>query len=192
MPDLTALQASINTVLQIDTAYPLSEGIGRDRIFTGSSLPPLAQVLMFGTGYGKANLDYYERLTLATGNNDFDLTAMETTRPPNGQRIFTRIKYLLVRIAVPATGVHVLLGNQGADSWQGPITTSDGAITIATKLEVLDLDGFSIDSTHRYLRLTNPGLSLLADMILLGEGTTDDGSGDGSGLSIGGGVLAIS
>lgn len=170
MPPLTALQASINTILQIDTAYALSEGIGRDRILTGSSLAPMATVLSFGQGPGEANTVYCERLTFPSGNTDLDLLSLPTSRAPLGNRAFSSIRYARIRVASPATGSYLLIGNYGPNGWIGPLESNDSPYKIASKWEdVNEIDGWPVDTSRRYFRVNAIGeASIVADLLLIG------------------------
>lgn len=171
MPSLTALRATIQTILQIDTAYDLSVGTEQDRILTGANLPAIAKCLTFGTGAGKANADYWERITFPPGNTDLNLLSLSTTRGPLGNRAFSLIKYVMLRVATPVAGQKLVVGGYGANGWVGPLGDNTATHDVPSKWEdVNEIDGWPSGTTQQILRVNNPGSSsIIGDLVLIGE-----------------------
>jgi hypothetical protein len=175
--------ATTYSLLQTTAALTLQSGVRQD---TGehntcqdafslglTDLPAISLSLAEGTGAGKAAAGavLHRKVTFAVGNTDFDLQGITDPRFTSKTIAFTLVKWFLLRIRTPTTGVYLLVGNYGANGfvgWQPNNTTAEKVHSVLFRDN--PIDGWAVDGTHRYLRINNPGAAtVLADLIMIGE-----------------------
>lgn len=142
-----------------------------DRLVAGSpSFAALTKTLANGTGANKANKRYWHNRTVANGtNDDIDLT---TLTDDFGSTInFSLLKWVLIRLSAPATGVRVVIGNAGTNSFVGWFGAAAHTEEVRDQLwRVNQIDGWTVDNTHKILRINNPtGSPIAYDIALLGQ-----------------------
>jgi hypothetical protein len=129
-----------------------------------------AKALANGTGANNARYRFWKQYTTSGGaNNDLDLTSL--TDDFGVTVTFSLVKWFLLRITSPATGVRLVVGNQGTNTfvgWFGAATHTEEVRDWIAKIN--QLDGWTVDSTHKALRINNPtGSAITYDLVILGE-----------------------
>lgn len=165
----TLAQCKLEPKINITHLNTLGQNSITDTIAAG--VDPFASFLKSltdGTGAGSANKLYHKTLTLGSGNTDIDLTSL--TDEFGGAYAFSLVKWFILRLTTPATGVYVTVGNAASNGfvgWFGASTHTEAVRDYVIKVN--QIDGWTVDSSHKTLRINNPGSSLTADLIMVGE-----------------------
>jgi hypothetical protein len=158
---------SLLNVQQVNTgslnsyAVSLIDGVG--------GLASLAHILSNGTGANQANKVWYDERTLtASSTDDLDLTNLTL----NGVTVtFSKIKWVILRVVFPATGVKIVFGGAVTNvflGWLSGTTPTEDIQDLTIRLA--NIDGWAVDSTHKIFQLNNPGgTSVTYDIILIGS-----------------------
>lgn len=121
--------------------------------------------LTYGTGYGQSNTDWWDTRTVtAAANDDLDLTALTRTAPIGVATIaFTCIKSVQIEVLTTTTGYYLLVGKVSSvtNGWEGPFHTVAGCVQRIEAEGVYanhqkSAAGWTVDSTHKVLRINNP------------------------------------
>lgn len=165
------LTASWSAQLAMTFTKATSQNPIVDQFTTGANgIADLAKNLANGTGAGNARYRYHKQYTTgATTNNDLDLTNLTDDF---GVTInFGLIKWFLVRIVTPATGAKLTIGNSGANDFVGWFGAATHTLEVRDQVFMVNqIDGFTVDGTHKILRIRNPGASsVIYDVVIIGE-----------------------
>lgn len=161
-------QCTLDMMLKLTFSKATSMSIIEDKILSGSSgFASLRHSLSNGTGPNNARYRYRHQHTFVVGNTDLDLLG-GITDDYNVPISFSLLKWILFRVVTPTTGIKLILGNYGANGFQGPIGTTLDVKDV--ELLIDPIDGWTVDGTHRYLRVNNPGAgTVITDVVLIGE-----------------------
>lgn len=139
---------------------------------TESFLKTITMNLVNGTGANKAQVLASDQRTLTTGTNEtLDLKAMANAF---GSAALTKIKAILFEVVTATTG-YTLKVTAGASNGLSAFF-SDASDELALQagggaLLWAPVDGYTVDATHKTLKITNPsGGSVVYNIIVIGEG----------------------
>jgi len=130
-----------------------------------------------GTGANKAQIQWADQRTLlTTAGETLDLRAL--VGAAFGTALFTKVKYLLIKPITATAGYRLEVGAADANQFCGSL----GPLKDATSLAIAGagggvkfespVDGFTVDATHKDLKIYNPsGGSVTYDIIIIGEGS---------------------
>jgi len=129
-----------------------------------------------GTGNGKAQLCYHVLRSLATTTNEtLDLQALLATF---GTYKFTKIRAIVVELDTLNSGYRLEIGASAANQWAGAsqaLKDNTDIIRVPAGgrwLAESPVDGFTVDATHKTLKIDNPsGGTVEYRLYILGEGT---------------------
>jgi len=143
----------------------------RDQIASGTTaFPSMAHTLTNGTGANQARRQWYQRRTLAAAGND-DIDLQNLTDRWGAVLVFTKLKWLALRLSTPATGIFLNVGGNGPAN---PFTAmfadpTDRLMVYDLLVNVNQVDGWTVDATHKVLRINNPGAGPVTyDLVLIG------------------------
>lgn len=133
----------------------------------------------YGTGAGQATT-FWERLRTVTAgsNDDLDLSAITQTLPIGVASLaFTCVKGIRIALTSSVSGDYLLVGKVSAvtNGWEGPFHTVSGCVQRVEHGGCFSNDttsaaGWTVDSTHKVLRINNPGAtSITYHIALIGE-----------------------
>lgn len=126
-----------------------------------------------GTGAGKAQAVYADtRSLLTTASEDIDLRALVSTF---GLLTATKIKAILINPVTAATGYRLLVGGAATNAFSAcfgdasdVIRVDSGSLMLLTSL----IDGWTVDTTHKLLKIENPsGGTFEYEILILVEGS---------------------
>lgn len=145
-------------------------GYTPSRLQVGAQIPSFRRQLGSGSGPGLASKRFAGTLNFGPGNTDFDLLHVPDLLF-NQTIAFSLLKWFILRLRTPAAGQRLLIGNYGSEGWVGWLGGNLQAHEVRDQCEEFNqIDGWTVDGTHRYLRINNPGgAGVTADLILLGE-----------------------
>jgi len=144
-----------------------------DAITLGSGgIAAFSKSLTDGTGANKANKLWHQQRSISAGAND-DLDLRSLTDRFTTALVFSKLKWFFLRLTSPATGVKLVMGNYGANGFTGWFGATTHTEDVADHVDKTNqIDGWTVDATHRYLRINNPGgAAVTYDIILVGEGS---------------------
>lgn len=158
--DVSCTRKNVNTLNT--TSEPIQSGV--------SGFTAITKSLTTGTGSGQANAFYAVQATATAGSDtDYDLTALTDS---NGVALnFAKVRWFVLQIDSPVTGAYLIW--LGTDTGlTNPVTLWKAANTNDTNLmgitvNTSDIDGWTVDSSHRVLRLNNPTASSITYRMLL-------------------------
>lgn len=159
--DLAMALSYIDTGLQNTIDDALKAG--------NNSFSSFLKTLQNGTTANKANVIWHDRRTVAAAtNDDLDLTTL-TDRLGNALA-FTLIKWFVLRLITPTTGYKLTVGNGAANQftgWFGAAAHTEDVMDWMAKVN--QIDGWTVDGTHKSLRIRNPGANPITyDIVLVG------------------------
>lgn len=138
-----------------------------------NSVPSFSNNYEDGTGAGKVNKEVFFFRTITAGSNwDLDLTS-GLTDVENNSVVFTGIKELLIGVISADWTKKVKWGAAASNSWQGSLSAGATQDVYSTYRHPpkADAGGWTVDGTHKTLRLNNPGASdIQVFLIILGIG----------------------
>jgi hypothetical protein len=142
-----------------------------DRLVAGTNgFATLNKSLTNGTGANKARYRYRKQRTVNNGaNDDLDLTALVDDF---GVTItFALVKWILIRIVTPATGVRVVVGNAASNVFTGWFGAAAHTEEVRDQIfKCNQIDGWTVSGTVKMLRINNPtGSPIVYDIVILGE-----------------------
>lgn len=143
-----------------------------ERYKLGSSLfPAWTLSLTNGTGARQAQKIYFKKHNIPVASPvTIDLTAATGDSASLGAINFSKIKFMLFRIRVPTTGIKLVVGNAAAtpfSAWLSAATTTEDVFDIL--LRTNEIDGWTVDGTHKNLLLTSSGGTIDVDVLLIGQ-----------------------
>lgn len=121
--------------------------------------------LTYGTGANQANTFWEDTRTVsAAANDDIDLTAISMTAPIGTATVaFTCIKSVQIEVLTTTSGYYLLVGKVSSvtNGWEGPFHTVAGCVQRIEAEGVYanhqkSAAGWTVDSTHKVLRINNP------------------------------------
>ncbi len=134
------------------------------------------EFLTYGTGANQVNTCWWETRTVSAGaNDDLDLTAITKSTPAGTATVnFACIKAIQIENLSTTTGDYLLVGKVSAvtNGWEGPFSTVSGGLQ---RVEAegcysnfqKSAAGWTVDSTHKVLRINNPGAAAISYRITL-------------------------
>lgn len=135
--------------------------------------------LTYGTGANQANTVWWETRTIAAGaNDDLDLTALTKSTPGGTASVsFTCIKSIQIENLDTTAGDYLKVGKVAsvANGWEGPFGTTAGSYQNVEPEGCYanhqkSAAGWTVDSTHKVLRINNPGANPInCRVTLVGE-----------------------
>lgn len=128
----------------------LTSGIG--------SIPIMSQSYSNGSGAGAINKCWFKTSTLLTATSEtWDLTSGLTDHEGNSV-VFTGIKELIIAVVSPDGTKKVVVGNAASNSFQGKLSAAGTEdVHYYTRWAKPDAAGFTVDGTHKNLKINNPG-----------------------------------
>lgn len=139
------------------------------KLASGSTLfPDLSKRLTNGTTANKAEKAFYDQRTLASSANEtLDLTAL--TDRQGAALAFTKLKWIIIRFTA-AAGSKLTIGNAASDAFQAGLSSGATKDVAELYIDVNATDGFTVDSSHKNLKIANSGsASVTYDIILIGN-----------------------
>lgn len=111
-----------------------------------------------GTGKGKAQLVWHEKVSLATTNaKTVDLTAIASG--VFGTYSATKVKLMLVQVLTQTTGYRLEVGPGLNDGWHGPLDDFAQNLSVGAGgiyVQESPVDGWTVDNTHKEIVFNNP------------------------------------
>jgi len=141
---------------------------GVNTLTTGiGSIPVMSQSYTNGMGAGQINKCWFKTKDLTAGSSDtWDLTSGLTDHEGNAV-VFTGIKELIVAVITPDGTKKVVVGNAASNSFQGKLSAgSTEDCFYYARWPKPDASGYAVDSTHKNLKINNPGASTVTYFIL--------------------------
>ena len=130
------------------------------------------QDFLNGTGANKLGKHWSDQRSLTTGTNEtLDLTAL--TGGAFGNVSFSKIKVIIIVVTTTTAGYTLEVGGAGTTPFSACFKDpSDIAVAGAGGYLVLTapVDGMTVDSTHKSLKINNPtGGTINYDIVIAGE-----------------------
>ena len=128
-----------------------------------------------GTGASKAQEVWHDKRTLlTTANEELDLTAL--AGGAFGTYNFSKIKALVIHVNTVTSGYRLEIGGAASNAFSAFVKDpSDIDLCAASGTKILidsPIDGATVDSTHKMLKINNPsGGTVEYEIWILGEGT---------------------
>lgn len=154
---------SINVTNTIDDTIDIPSV---NTVSGSSSFPSLTQTITDGTAAGQANKMYRSyRNVGASSSETLDLTSLTNF---HGDAVaFTGIKSLTIAIISPDGTKKLTVGNAASNSFQGPLSSAATVdIYYDHEFKNWSAGGFTVDSTHKSLKVANAGASTVYYAIL--------------------------
>lgn len=134
-----------------------------------SLLPEMKTTFTDGTGSNQAQKHYHKAHTItASSSVTIDLTAAADERGVTHN--FGKVKWMLIRLRTPVTGKYVTVGNAATNifsAWISASTTTEDVSSILYRDN--PVDGWTVDATHKNLKIANPyGSSVIVDVSIGG------------------------
>lgn len=132
--------------------------------------------LTYGTGAAQVNRFWEDERTVTAGSNDdIDLTAITMTIPVGSVTVgFSAVKSIQVENLTSTTGYYLLVGKVSSvtNGWEGPFHTVAGGVQRVEPDGVYanhqkSAAGWTVDSTHKVLRINNPSAGSITYRITL-------------------------
>jgi hypothetical protein len=123
-----------------------------------------------GSGSGKASLSWHRQSTLApTITETWDLVTL--TDAFGAAVAFTKVKWFLVRITVPVTGIYLIVGAAAATIWSAPFGDPTDTVLVRDTLWMMNaIDGWTVSGANKFLKINNPGATTVVyDIVIVGE-----------------------
>lgn len=166
----TTLGGSDSIVLETNVTTTNTDVRWVDRYKTGGSSlqPTMSQTWTDGTTSGKAQKHYHKTLSVTTSGTTLDLTALASDQ--FGTMTFSNVKRVCIRVQSPVTGVYVRVGNAASNiwsAWQSASTTTEDVYELLYRRN--SVDGWTVDSSHKNLKLVASAGTLSVDVSILGS-----------------------
>lgn len=132
--------------------------------------------LTYGTGANQANTFWEDERTVTAGSNDdIDLTAISMTAPIGTiTDAFTCIKSIQIENQATTADYYLLIGKVSSvtNGWEGPFSTVAGCVQRVEpegcySNHQKSAAGWTVDSTHKVLRINNPSAGSITYRITL-------------------------
>lgn len=133
-------------------------------------LPEFSFTLTDGTGVDEAQKQWYAKRTVTAGSNDdIDLRSL-TGRYAGTTVSFDEVKWLIINIRSPGTGVRLVVGGAGTNEWSAWAAATGDKFNVEKFDLKVTTDGWAVDSTHKVLRVNNPTASSVTyDIVVIGN-----------------------
>lgn len=143
--------------------------ITEDLVTGAGGLTEFEFSLSDGTGNNQAQLQWYDSRTLTAGASEtLDLRAL--TGRHSDTITFAEVKWLIIRIQSPGTGVSLTIGGAASDEWSAAMGAAGDKYKVQTFDMKVGCEGWTVDATHKNLKIENPGSgSVTYDIIILGN-----------------------
>jgi hypothetical protein len=159
--------------LNVGASFSVSEAIDLSTVYNSGG-KTYTQTVADGTGASQAKQVFSDTRTLAaSGNDDLDLTALTVSAIGNTMTTnLTQLKGILIVNKSTTSGDKLRIDTSVTNGLQALTEAASGKIKIPPSGHLLisdPVDGMTVDSTHKIVRINNPSAhSIDYDIIVWG------------------------
>lgn len=144
-----------------------------DALIAGTtSFPALKNQLTDGNAANQAHQFWHDcRSVAGSANDDLDLNGGTMTNVFGVTVTMTKVAWVLLKLVTPAVGVRVVVGNAASNAWTAWFGAQSHTEECRdTLFKVNQIDQWTVDSTHKTLRINNPtGSAISYHIAILGS-----------------------